>query len=74
MTIVEGHEYGESITDPVPFTGWYNGLYGEIGDICARYDILNDQFRKKSYTMQPMWSNAGSIARNSTIVLASHSL
>jgi serine protease len=59
VTIVEGHEYGESISDPNPGTGWYNFSYGEIGDICAWTDIQNDTFgKKKSYTMQPMYSNA----------------
>jgi hypothetical protein len=58
VTIVEGHEYGESISDPNPGTGWYNNQYGEIGDICAWTDIQNDTFGKKSYTMQPMYSNA----------------
>jgi hypothetical protein len=60
VTIVEGHEYGESITDPVPFSGW-NSPQGEIGDLCAWQNIQNDPFRKgHSYTMQPMWSNASS--------------
>ncbi len=58
VTIVEGHEYGESVTDPNPPTGWYNNQQGEIGDICAWQNIQNDPFGKKSYTMQPMFSNA----------------
>jgi serine protease len=58
VTIVEGHEYGESVTDPNPPTGWYNNQYGEIGDICAWTNIQNDPFGKKSYTAQPMFSNA----------------
>jgi hypothetical protein len=58
VTIVEGHEYAESITDPNPPTGWYNGQYGEIGDICAWQNVQNDPFRKKSYSSQPMYSNA----------------
>lgn len=57
VTIVEGHEYGESVTDPKPFTGWNSGQ-GEIGDLCAWYDIANDPFGSKSYTSQPMFSNA----------------
>lgn len=57
VTIVEGHEYAESETDPVPFTGW-NSAFGEIGDLCAWYNIQNDPFGKKSYTMQPEYSNA----------------
>jgi serine protease len=59
VTIVEGHEYGESVTDPNPGTGWYNFQYQEeIGDFCAWQSIANDKFGKKSYTMQPMFSNA----------------
>lgn len=58
VTIVEGHEYGESVTDPNPPSGWYNNEYGEIGDACAWINIQNDPFKKKSYTSQPMYSNA----------------
>jgi hypothetical protein len=58
VTIVEGHEYGESVTDPNPPSGWYNSAQGEIGDICAWQNIANDPFGTNSYTMQPMFSNA----------------
>jgi hypothetical protein len=58
VTIVEGHEYGESITDPNPPTGWYNDSWGEIGDVCAWTNIQNDPYGSKSYTAQPMFSNA----------------
>lgn len=58
VTIVEGHEYGESVTDIIPGAGWYNNSYGEIGDACAWTDIQNDTFRKKQFTAQPMYSNA----------------
>jgi len=57
VTIVEGHEYAESETDPTPFNGW-NSAFGEIGDLCAWQNIQNDPMGKKSYTMQPEWSNA----------------
>ncbi len=57
MTIFAGHEYGESITDPYPFTGWW-GVDGEIGDVCVGHNIANDPFGSKSYTMQPMVSDA----------------
>ena len=57
MTIFAGHEYGESITDPDPYTAWY-GVQGEIGDYCIAQDIQNDPFGSKSYTMQPMVSDA----------------
>jgi hypothetical protein len=57
VTILAGHEYGEAITDPEPFTGW-NGVSGEIGDYCAWHNIANDKFGTKSYTSQPMLSDA----------------
>jgi hypothetical protein len=60
VTIVEGHEYGESVTDPNPPSGWYNNAQGEIGDICAWQNIANDPYGSKSYTAQPMFSNASS--------------
>jgi serine protease len=56
VTIVEGTEYGESITDPNPGTGWYNFEYGEIGE-CG-WSIANDPFGKKSYTTAAMYSDA----------------
>jgi len=58
VTITAGHEYGESITDPLPPTGWYNFEDGEIGDYCDWQDIQNDLFGNNSYTSQPMYSNA----------------
>jgi hypothetical protein len=54
-TIVEGVEYGESVTDPNPGTGWYDFQYGEIGDLCS--GLHNDRFGKKRYTMKAMFSN-----------------
>jgi hypothetical protein len=57
MTIMAGHEYGEVITDPYPFSGW-TGNNGEIADACQWHGIANDPFGKKSYTMQPMVSDA----------------
>jgi serine protease len=62
VTIVEGHEYGESVTDDAEQApnglAWYNYSYGEIGDMCAWWDIQNDTFGLKSYASQPMFSNA----------------
>lgn len=57
VTIMAGHEFGETITDPIPGTAWY-GPQGEIADVCAWHDIANDKFGRKTYTMQPMGSNA----------------
>ncbi len=58
VTIVEGHMQGDSVTDPDPPSGWQFQGSGDIGDICAWYDIANDPFGAYSYTMQPMFSNA----------------
>jgi len=57
VTIVEGHEQGDSVTDPDPPTGWQFGSDG-LGGLCAWDDIANDPFGSYSYTMQPMFSNA----------------
>ena len=53
LTGTSSHELCEAITDPVPGTGWYDDVNGEIGDICAW------NFRKISgHTVQLEWSNA----------------
>jgi hypothetical protein len=52
LTATSSHELCEAITDPVPGTGWYDDVQGEIGDICAW------QFKQvDSYTVQLEWSN-----------------
>jgi hypothetical protein len=57
VTIVAGGEYGASVTDPNPGTGWYNFAYGEITE-CTGRGIQNDKFGKKSYTTGALYSNA----------------
>ena len=53
ITGTSSHELCEAITDPVPGTGWYDDVNGEIGDICAW------NFKKiGSHTVQQEWSNA----------------
>jgi hypothetical protein len=58
VTIVEGHEFAESITDPHPNTGWTNATYGEIGDECAWNDIDVTAIGPYQFTTQPLFSNA----------------
>jgi hypothetical protein len=58
VTIVEGHEFAESITDPFPVTGWWNETYGELGDECAWTDLQNTPIGRFTYTTQPLFSNA----------------
>ncbi len=57
VTIMAGHEYGETLTDPQPFSGW-NGVDGEIADPCSWQNIANEPFKNKSYSTQPMISDA----------------
>jgi len=53
LTGTSSHELCEAITDPVPGSGWYDHVNGEIGDICAW------NFKKVAgYTVQMEWSNA----------------
>jgi hypothetical protein len=58
VTIVSGHEFAESITDPKPVSGWYNSTYGELGDECAWTDLQNTPFGPYSFATQPLFSNA----------------
>ena len=66
VTIVEGHEYAETITDQFPAGGWTvpsgaNVGY-EIGDLCAWNANPPDgaadiTLSTGSFPVQPMWSN-----------------
>jgi serine protease len=56
VSIVEGHEYAESQTDPQPISGWY-GPQGEIGDICAWMNLQNTQLPTGSFATQPLYSD-----------------
>lgn len=52
LTGTSSHELCEAITDPVPGTGWYDKVNGEIGDICA-WNFKN----VAGYNVQLEWSN-----------------
>jgi hypothetical protein len=57
-TIVIGHEYNESVSDPQPISGWYSNQAGEDGDACAWTNILNDKFENGGvFTQQPIYSD-----------------
>lgn len=55
LTLTSSHELCESITDPIPGTGWYDDSNGEIGDICAWQTKTVGAF-----TVQKEWSNKAS--------------
>jgi len=59
VTIVSGHEQGETATDPQPNTGWLDGSGQENGDKCAWTNLLNNP-AAGGYPTQPLWSNATS--------------
>lgn len=62
VTIVGGHEYAETITDPAPSSGWLDSSGSEIGDKCAW--IASGQgasaivgMNGSNYAVQSLWSN-----------------
>jgi hypothetical protein len=70
FSVVGGHEYAETITDPAPVSGWFdasdNISGGEIGDKCAwgggnwgGNDPAGDvTLSTGTFAMQSLWSNA----------------
>ncbi|MFM8303462.1 MAG: hypothetical protein ACKOA9_04065 [Actinomycetota bacterium] len=65
VSIVEGHEYAETVTDPFPNSGWLDANGAENGDKCSwirsgqgasAYVSLNG----RSFPVQSLWSNATS--------------
>jgi hypothetical protein len=64
VTIVEGHEYAETLTDPLPPMGWTDISGNEDGDKCAwiksgpgaSQDIT---LSTGSFAVQSTWSNDG---------------
>jgi len=59
VTIVGGHEQGETETDPQPNTGWLDSGGSENGDKCAWTNLINNS-AAGGYPTQPLWSNATS--------------
>jgi len=64
FSIVGGHEYAETVTDPLPNSGWLDSHGGENGDKCAW--ISSGQGAASniglgtaghSYAVQSLWSN-----------------
>ncbi|HEY0382423.1 MAG TPA: hypothetical protein VGC72_09510 [Candidatus Elarobacter sp.] len=57
VSIVFGHEQGETETDPFPNTGWLDSGNGENGDKCAWVNLINNP-NAGGYPTQPLWSNS----------------
>jgi hypothetical protein len=60
VSIVEGHELAESITDPLVNvnSAWFDATGNEIGDKCAWTNLGNITTSAGTFAMQPLWSNA----------------
>ncbi|HLX48992.1 MAG TPA: hypothetical protein VKS82_11720 [Streptosporangiaceae bacterium] len=56
VSIVEGHELAEAITDPL-LNAWYDSGGNEIGDKCAWTNLANISTGGGSFAVQPLWSN-----------------
>lgn len=61
ITIVEGHEMAETITDQFPNGGWLDRNGAENGDKCAwTSGTSNQSLNGTLFPVQPLWSNASS--------------
>ena len=63
ITIVEGHEAAETVTDQFPSGGWLDSSGYEIGDKCAwitsgQGATADVTFSTGTYPVQSLWSNA----------------
>jgi hypothetical protein len=57
VSIVEGHELAETITDPL-ISAWWDASGYEIGDKCAWTDLGTITILLGNFAVQPLWSNA----------------
>jgi serine protease len=62
VTIVEGHEYAETLTDPYPSTGWIDSSGNENGDKCAWINSgpgasQNLTLSTGTFAVQSTWAN-----------------
>jgi serine protease len=62
VTIVGGHEYAETLTDPAPSSGWVDSTGAETGDKCAwissgqgASSIIS--LNGANFAVQSLWSN-----------------
>jgi serine protease len=64
FSIVGGHEYAETITDPYPNSGWLDSRGSENGDKCAWLSGAvqgaagNISLGGRNFAVQSLWSNA----------------
>src|ERR1700712_3550972 len=61
FSIVEGHEFAETVIDPLIASGWSDysdGSGGEIADKCSWTGLADVTLSTGSFAMQPLWSNS----------------
>jgi hypothetical protein len=60
VTVVGGHEYAETQTDPQPSSGWVDSSGSEIGDKCAwlKPPASDQTMNGSSFPVQGLWSDA----------------
>jgi serine protease len=71
FSIVGGHEFAETVTDPFPTSGWWDGgdaSGGEIGDKCAWKMLFDLTLPTGAFAMQPLYSNLTNSCVRSTQV------
>ncbi len=57
VSIVEGHELAEAITDPL-LNAWYDANGEENGDLCAWTGLHTISTSGGTFAVQPLWSNS----------------
>jgi hypothetical protein len=73
ITIVEGHELAETITDQFPSTGWLDGSGQENGDKCAWISSgsgasANVTLSSGTFPVQTLWSNAANSGAGGCVI------
>jgi hypothetical protein len=65
FSIVEGHEYAETVTDPY-INAWLDSSGDEIGDKCAWQGLFDLSVPTGAFAMQPLWSNRANACAQTT--------
>jgi serine protease len=59
FSIVEGHEFAETVTDPA-LNAWYDSAGYENGDKCAWTSLFAQSTPSGTFAQQPLWDNSSS--------------
>jgi hypothetical protein len=63
-SIVGGHEFSETVTDPM-LNAWSDASGNEIGDLCAWINLFHEALPTGSFAQQPLWDNRTGGCRDS---------